>query len=125
MYVGRNRFTLEATFANHWHMEHLQTGTSDIPLTAKGVETMERTAKLVVPGKAPISSIVFQSTRNADSSACIDVIDPEKVSHFFISPRQRAQKTAQLVCTVSLSCLFLFEIGRKNISTLTYIQPLA
>ncbi|KAJ9093477.1 hypothetical protein QFC19_008336 [Naganishia cerealis] len=51
------------------------TGTSDIPLTEKGVEIMKRTAKKVVPG----------------------VIEPKNVSHVFVSPRKRAQLTADLL----------------------------
>ncbi|KAJ9099913.1 hypothetical protein QFC21_003918 [Naganishia friedmannii] len=58
-----------------WSLNGRHTGTSDIPLTEKGVEIMKRTAKKVVPG----------------------VIEPKNVSHVFVSPRKRAQTTADLL----------------------------
>ncbi|GHJ89646.1 hypothetical protein NliqN6_6048 [Naganishia liquefaciens] len=66
-----------------WSLNGRHTGTSDIPLTEKGVEIMKRTAKKVVP----------------------DVIVPENVSHVFVSPRKRAQLTADL----------LFNHDEKNV----------
>ncbi|KAJ9100725.1 hypothetical protein QFC20_005418 [Naganishia adeliensis] len=57
------------------HVYLVRHGTSDIPLTEKGVEIMKRSAKKVVPG----------------------VIEPSNVSHVFVSPRKRAQLTADLL----------------------------
>jgi hypothetical protein len=73
-----------------------QTGTSDIPLTAEGVETMKRTASIAVPG---MFDLIYHLCGVAPSLmiGLPDVINPKNVAHVFVSPRQRAQKTAELV----------------------------
>lgn len=58
-----------------WSQNGRHTGTSDIPLTQKGEDIMRVTASKIVP----------------------DIISPDKCSHVFVSPRQRAQKTADLL----------------------------
>jgi len=60
-----------------WSLSGQHTGLSDIPLTARGEERTENLRKQIVgPGK---------------------LLDPAHISHVFVSPRQRAQKTFRLV----------------------------
>jgi len=60
-----------------WSLNGRHTGVTDLPLTAHGEEVIQSKAHSVVgQGK---------------------LIDPDSVSHIIVSPRQRAQKTFQLL----------------------------
>ncbi|KAH7104625.1 phosphoglycerate mutase-like protein [Auriculariales sp. MPI-PUGE-AT-0066] len=60
-----------------WSQNGRHTGTSDIPLTAKGEEIIKSHRKAVVgPGK---------------------LLDPSNICHIYVSPRQRARKTFELL----------------------------
>lgn len=60
-----------------WTINGRYTGKSDIPLTSNGIKQVEGTGKVLVgAGK---------------------LMDPSKLSHVFVSPRQRAQSTLDLL----------------------------
>ena len=60
-----------------WTINGRYTGNSDIPLTSNGIRQVQDTGEVLVgSGK---------------------VIDPSRFAHVFVSPRQRAQKTLDLL----------------------------
>ncbi|KAG8683809.1 hypothetical protein FRC09_015839 [Ceratobasidium sp. 395] len=60
-----------------WSLNGRHTGRTDIPLTERGIgQIQSRAGKAIGPGK---------------------LIDPVNVEHAFISPRQRASKTFELL----------------------------
>ena len=77
-------------------MAFVKTGTTDIPLTKAGSRLWSVPhRRLFLVNTLPNSLIILYPS--PDESFDADVIKPENVSHVFVSPRQRAQKTADLV----------------------------
>lgn len=88
---------------------------TDIPLTANGEEIIRsKSAEIVGPGSTfplPFPSLPFHSHRSTTTKHLpltsyfsldqppvpIELVDPADLCHVYISPRQRAQKTYELL----------------------------
>lgn len=78
----------------------LQTGCTDIPLTENGEKIVKEMGPRVMgPGCMSFSSTPRPALSNYYRRAepATGLIDASHIRHIFISPRQRAQKTADLV----------------------------